>query len=214
MKNCCFRIKTHLPYFVISSRRPFRPLALATLLLCACHGPASAQETTANILPEGSFETKTGTFFAGWKPGGFLGGSPAWNNSVTAEMEQKGEPFVRLRVKDQKGSTVGISQTEQLVLNPAWKSITLKVSVRMADFTKASDWGGRGQFSIKFSDEGDKPLPDAPHLGLNKNTTGWVELSKEFTIPPGAASMAVEIQLTGATGILDVRNLRAIPTPP
>jgi hypothetical protein len=182
--------------------------------LCLSSPDTAAQEATANILPEGSFETKTGTFFAGWKPGGFLGGSPAWNNSVTAETEKKGEPFVRLRVSDPKGSSVGISQTEKLVLNPAWKSIALKVSVRLADFKKASDWGGRCQFSIKFADENDKPLPDAPHLGLSKNTTGWEELSKEFIIPPGAASMAAEIQLTGATGILDVRNLRAIPTPP
>jgi hypothetical protein len=175
---------------------------------------AAAQEKAASILPEGTFQTKAGQFFAGWKPGGFLGGSPAWNNSVTMEAEKEGGPFARLRVKDQKGSTVGISQTEKLVLNPAWKSITLKVSVRMAEFTKSSDWGGRGQFSIKFADGNDKPLPSELYLGINSNTTGWKELSKEFIIPPGAASMVVEVQLIGATGVMDVRNLRAIPAQP
>ena len=91
--------------------------AFAISQLCLGSPDTAAQEATANILPEGTFETKTGTFFAGWKPGGFLGGSPAWNNSVTAEVEQKGEPFVRLRVSDQKGSSVGISQTDLVVLS-------------------------------------------------------------------------------------------------
>jgi hypothetical protein len=130
------------------------------------------------------------------------------------EAEKPGGPFARLAVKDQKGSSVSISQTEKLVLNPAWKSITLTISVRMAEFTKASDWGGRGQFSIKFSDENDKPLPGELYVGISRNTQGWEKLSKEFSIPPGSASMVTEVKLIGATGIMDVKDLRAIPTPP
>jgi len=188
--------------------------AFAIPLLCPCRANAAAPADTNNILPEGALDTRAGQFFAGWKPGGFLGGSPAWNNAVTMEAEKASGPFARLAVKDQKGSSVGISQTEKLVLNPAWKSITLIISVRMADFTKASDWGGRGQFSIKFSDENDKPLSGELYVGISRNTQGWEKLSKEFTIPPGAASMVTEVKLIGATGIMDVKDLRAIPTPP
>jgi hypothetical protein len=117
-------------------------------------------------------------------------------------------------VKDQKGSSAGISQTEKLMLNPAWKFITLKISVRLSDFTKTSDWGGRGQFSIQFSDENDKPLAGDFHVGINRNTQGWEEISKEFPIPPGAASMVTEVKLSGATGIMDVKDLRSIPALP
>lgn len=189
----------------------FQRSILATFLLVSCAASAASPETSRNILPEGAFDAQVGQFYEGWKPGGFLGGSPAWNNAVTMESEPDVAPFVRIRVNDEKGANVGISQTEKLVINPAWKTITLKAWVRMKNYQKVADWGGRGQFSIKFSNENDEEIPGESYLGISKDTAGWVELSKAFPVPQGSTSIVLNINLIGALGVMDVKKLEAIP---
>ena len=176
---------------------------------------AKKPESVANILPEGAFDTRTTQFFAGWKVGGYLGGVPGesrtWDNSVTMETDENGTGFARIMIKDRQGTSLGISQTEALVLNPAWTSLNLKVSARVTEFKKEADWGGTCQFSLTFNDDADQPIPGDFKTGISKNTSGWEEIGTTITIPKGAANLSVQILFMGATGVLDVKNLRVFP---
>lgn len=200
----------------ITNMNPLNFLLLRILLLGAIT-TANVQaekiaETIPNILPEGAFDTRTDQFFTGWKSGGFLGSVPGenrlWDNKVSMEVDDAGCGFARIAVRDSQGASVGISQTEALVLNPAWTTLDLKVSVRVADYTKVADWGGSCQFSLTFKNDKDQPIPGDFKTGISRNTSGWEEIGSAIKIPEGAASLSVEIQFMGATGVLDVKNIR------
>jgi len=182
---------------------------------------ASAQtkppaDAVSNILPEGAFDTKSNQFFAGWRAGGFLGGVPGesrmWDNSVTMETDKSGMGFARLRVADSQGTSIGISQTEPLVINPAWKTLNLHVSVRVTNYFKVADWGGCCQFSLAFKDINDQPIKGDFKTDIRRNTSDWEEIVAMIAIPAGAANMSVNIEFMGATGVIDIGNLRVFPS--
>ena len=165
---------------------------------------AKKPESVANILPEGAFDTRTTQFFAGWKVGGYLGGvageSRAWDDSVTMETDENGTGFARIIIKDRQGASLGISQTEALVLNPAWTTLDLKVSVRITDYMKEADWGGTCQFSLTFNDDADRPIPGDFKTGISKNTSGWEEFGTTTTIPKGSCESVCTNSVHGSHG--------------
>ncbi len=188
-------------------------LGSIVLSLPAADAPAEKNEKAPpSVLPEGAFDTRTDQFFTGWKAGGFLGGVPGesrlWNNKVSMEVDDAGSGYVRIAIKERQGASVGISQTETLVLNPDWTTLNLKVSVQVTDYTRVADWGGTCQFSLVFKNDEDQPIPGDFKTGISRNTSGWEQIENRITIPKGAASMSVEILFMGATGVLDIKNLR------
>ncbi len=193
-----------------------------TLFSLVCATAMAQIENTAealpNILPEGAFDTRTGQSFSGWKSGGFIGGVPRgnrqWKNSISMETTETGAGFVRFKIQDKDGASLGISQTEPLVLNPAWKTLDLKVSMRIADYVKVADWGGTCLISLSFKDDKDQTIPGEWKSSLHRNTQGWEELTGRFSLPAGATSLTVEINFMGAAGVMDVKDLRVFADAP
>lgn len=168
-----------------------------------------------NLLPEGLFETKTGSFFTGWNPGGFIGGKPEttemWGNTVTAEMEEGAVPFARINCKDPEGQNVGFSATEKLVINPEWPSLILKSTLRVREFVKGGGWGGRAQVTLTFFDVEAKALSGENFIGLTENVESWTEKELSIPVPKGAVSVQVGASVIGANGILDIKSIQLFP---
>ncbi len=176
--------------------------------------PARAQTEGApeNILTEGDFSGVSGEFYAGWKPGGFLGGKPDtsenWANKVIMETDDKGQPYARLECLDPEGAHIGISQSEPITLNPAWTSLKISGLVKVSDYKVASDWGGRVQIGVNFFDSNSQLMPGEYYAGFSQNVPDWEPLEKDVMIPPGASSVQVFFNIMGANGVADARDLK------
>lgn len=189
-------------------------LLTLALLLSSSFGVMAEKSGAENLVTEGDFELAGDGFFAGWSSGGFLGGKPGtggrWDNEITAENDADGTPFARLRCSDPEGTDIGISQVEPVVINPQWTELNLSAEMRVENYQKKAEWGGRAQVTVNFLDESSQPIAGEHFVGLTRDTDDWEPVAETFAIPPGAASVKVSAQLIGANGTLDIRKISLV----
>jgi len=187
------------------------PFLVLCLSLATAFGQVAEEPQATNLITEGDFEVPSGDFYSGWTSSGFLGGKPEtqerWDNAITAENEVDGTPFARLKCADLTGTSVAITQTEPVLLDPQWTDLTLSAEIRVENYGKNSPWGGRAQMTMYFFDSNEQEIAGEQFVGVQRDTTDWEPLQKSFIIPPGAVSVKVGAQIIGANGVMDVRKI-------
>ncbi|HEV7298430.1 MAG TPA: hypothetical protein VGN72_03630 [Tepidisphaeraceae bacterium] len=143
---------------------------------------------------------------SGW-PVGFSRG----DQSQVSIVEEAGNHFLRVNRRTKDESAI-ISNS--IVVDPKWSAVTVGARVRMADLQKGEQaWMTGNVQSAFFDNSGEQVGGWPPKIGAQADMD-WSPRTQRYDVPPGAATLRVDIGMWGSSGRFDVDDLTITPHGP
>lgn len=104
----------------------------------------------------------------------------------------------------QVGST---SAVQELALDPSWGSLKFTFQVRVKSITTGKLNWNDARIALTFFGS-DEKVTNAVAGNWNKPTDGWVDVSQNVPVPPGAVKLNISPAIFDTVGEWELRNLR------
>ena len=134
-------------------------------------------------------------------------------------LAKNGKPF---NIWPKNGATVRVAEDNTLevkvphggtcngsvYIKPEWKFIRITMEMKATDLVPGEAGWQSGRLSLAFYDKDKKRMNPYPKMFEISGTTDWKKFEYNYTIPEGAARLAVDPSQYGKSGTVEFRKLR------